>query len=105
MSTYCITFRIANRTVSGKTYNQRREALVENAQKENLGYWEETTSFLLVESSLDTNAFSKRVRSGLSEADDLLVVFDPSDMSACYFGAIDNLGVLESFFPRLKKSP
>jgi hypothetical protein len=105
MSTYCVTFRLADRTLNGKTYAERRELLIANARKEQAGYWEETTSFILVESSLDTNAFSKRVCTGLSAEYDMVVVFDPTDMSACYFGAVQHADVLASFFPKLKKSP
>jgi hypothetical protein len=30
-------------------------------------------------------------------------VFDPEDMSACYFGAVEDEAVLLSFFPNAKK--
>jgi len=30
-------------------------------------------------------------------------IFDPEDMSACYFGAVDSEDVLLSFFPKAKK--
>jgi hypothetical protein len=41
--TYCITFRIADKTVLGATYADRRQKLIDNARAEELGYWEETT--------------------------------------------------------------
>jgi len=105
MFTYCVTFRIADRTVNGKTYAERREMLIENARKEKGGFWEETTSFLLVESSLTTPEFAKRTCTDLSLEHDLVLVFDPSDMSASYYGALEHLDVLKSFFPALKKAP
>ena len=105
MSTYCITFRIANRTINGRTYDQRREQLIENARKAKGGYWEETTSFILAESGLNTDVYAKQVSDGLSATDDLVVVFDPADMSASYFGALKHVDVLRSFFPKLKKVP
>jgi len=101
--TYCITFRIADKAVRGATYAQRRQKLIDNAREENLGYWEETTSFILAESALSTPQFAARVCAGLSEADDMVVVFDPSDMSASYFGVLQHADVLRSFFPGLKK--
>lgn len=105
MSTYCITFRIADQTVNGKSYVERRAALVEAAHRDNDGYWEETTSFILAGSALDTDTFAKRVVRPLSSAHDMAVIFDPADMSACGFGKIENFDVLRSFFPKLKKLP
>ena len=103
MSHYCVTFRIADQTVKGKTYDDRRQGLIEALR--GAGYWEETTSFILAESDLDTPSFTARASKALSRADDLLVVFDLADMSACYFGALLHADVLASFFPRLQKLP
>jgi hypothetical protein len=103
MSTYCITFRIADKTVGGKTYSERYQQLVDNIHTAN-GYWEETTSFMLVSSDLSTPKFAAKACKGLSAADDLVVVFDPSDMSASYFGPLKHPDVLHSFFPGLKKA-
>ncbi|MEQ8829726.1 MAG: hypothetical protein RLW87_07945 [Alphaproteobacteria bacterium] len=105
MFTYCVTFRIANKTVGGKTYNERYNLLTKNARKEDGGYWEGTTSFFLTESALTTPELGKQLCEGLSAKDDQFVVFDPSDMSGCYFGAVDNLDVLGSFFSSLMKLP
>jgi len=105
MATYCVTFRIADKTVGGKSYADRRQSLIDNTRTDDLGYWDEPTSFLLVESGLDTTRFAKKACAGLSVADDLLFVFDPSDRSACYFGAVESVDVLRSFFRQLKKVP
>ncbi len=105
MSYYCITFRIADKTVGGKTYAERRETLINNVYSKGQGYWEETTSFILVESNLNTPSFAAKAAQGLSANDDMLVVFDPSDQSASYFGALKQVDVLRSFFPKLKKVP
>lgn len=104
-SNYYVTFRIADKTVGGKTYAERRKALIDNVYSQEFGYWEETTSFIIVGSSLDTNAFAAKACKGLSQADDLVVVFDPVDMSAAYFGALQHPDVLRSFLPKLKKVP
>jgi hypothetical protein len=70
-----------------------------------LGFWEETTSFFLVESNLGTHSFAKTASAGLSAKDDMLAAFDPSDMSVAYFGAIMHPAVLASFFRTAKKLP
>ena len=103
MSNYNVTCRIANKTIGGKTYDERRKTLIDNMRKEQLGYWEEPTSFFLVESNLNTDDFVARSCKGLSAKDDLVLVFDSSDMSASYFGPVTEVDVLESFFPKLKK--
>lgn len=102
-SNYCVTFRIANKSVDGQFYDDRRQRLMKNVRAEGLGFWAEPTSFLLVESDLSTPAFGMAAVKGLSSRDDLVFVFDASDMSACYFGAVEHVDVLLSFFPKAKK--
>lgn len=46
-SNYSVTFRIANKTINGKTYNDRRDRLVENVRAEQLGFLVSGTSRLL----------------------------------------------------------
>ncbi|HMJ43687.1 MAG TPA: hypothetical protein VK522_15555 [Pseudolabrys sp.] len=105
MSNYCVTFRIADKTIGGKTYAERRQQLVDNVHTDGLGYWEETTSFFVVESSLSTDRIAADASKGLSAADDMVFVFDPADMSAYYFGPLKHTDILRSFFPELKKVP
>ncbi|MCS0463778.1 MULTISPECIES: hypothetical protein [Rhizobium] len=97
MDNYFISFRIASKTAGGKTYDQRREALVEAVHSDS-GFWDGTTSFLAVSSPLNTGAFAKQAASALSRDDDMLIVFDPADMSMAYFGQVEHADVLESFF-------
>ncbi|QQA43925.1 hypothetical protein [Pelagovum pacificum] len=99
---YCVTFRIANMTVNGKSYHERYGSILENAD-EGKGFWAEPTSFLLIASDLSTEPFSRKVVQGLSKQHDMAFIFDPSDMSACYFGAVEHEAILLSFFPNAKK--
>lgn len=101
---YCVTFRIADKTVNGKTYDERRASLVENARAEKMGFWDETKSFILVESNEHTPNLAARICKGLSAADDMVVVFDPTDLSATYFGVVRDVEVLRSFFPEAEKT-
>lgn len=103
MATYCLTFRIANVTASGSSYSDRYQSLIDNVRTRDGGFWEETTSFFLVESPLDTTGFVKNAVRGLSAKHDMLFAFDPADMSACYFGDVEHVDVLKSFFPLLMK--
>lgn len=104
-SIYCVSFRLANKVLNGKTYDERRQQLIDNIHTEGCGYWEDTTSFFLITSDLDTDSFTAKACKGLSATEDMVFVFDPTDMSASYFGGIKHPDVLRSFFPQLKKTP
>lgn len=103
MSTYALSFRIGNVTVAGLSHDARRAKLIEKAGAENMGFWEEIPSFLFVESDMTTDVLAKRVIEGLSPEHDMLVIFDPADMSAYYFGAVEHEDVLRSFLPGARK--
>lgn len=105
MSVYAISFRIAERTIGGRTYNERRDSLIEAASAQKQGFWDATTSFILTESNLDTFTFGEALSSGLNEANDMMIVFDPSDMSMAYFGDVDEPDILGTFFNLSKKLP
>ena len=79
--------------------------MIDNVHTDGCGYWDETTSFFLISSDLDTDRFAAKASKGLSPAEDLLFVFDPEDKSASYFGSAKHADVLRSFFPKLKKVP
>jgi hypothetical protein len=83
--------------------DERRLLLIDNVCTEGMGYWDEPTSFFAVESNLNTEPFAAKACKGLSASEDLVFIFDPTDMSACYFGAVKDVAVLQSFFPKLKK--
>lgn len=103
MNTYAVTFRIANRTVGGRTYQDRYDALNAELQNSGGGLWFDTTSFYLVESDETTFEFGERLVRGLDETHDMLAAFDPKDMSACYFGNIAAEDVFRGFFFIAKK--
>lgn len=103
MFTYCVTFRISDKVVNGKSYGDRYRQLIENIHEEGQGFWDATTSFFLCNSNLDTGTFAARAVKGLSANHDLVVVFDPSDMSMAYFGAVPETDILASFFQTAKK--
>ncbi|MBP2446373.1 hypothetical protein [Rhizobium leguminosarum] len=98
MASYCISFRIANQTVKGRTYDERRQSLIDAAAYAKSGFWDSTTSFILAESPLDTNKFAHSVCAELSPDHDMAVIFDPGDMSMRYFGKVNSEEVLRSFF-------
>lgn len=98
MATYFLSFRIADKTVNAKTYAERRQAMIDAVRTKGLGFWDGTTSFLVMESGLSTQAIAARASAPLSSVDDMLVVIDPEDMSMRHFGKVDHQEVLSSFF-------
>jgi len=97
MATYAVTFRISAKTVNGKTYIERYSSFMEKLYSKS-GYWEETTSFALTISDKSTQALVRHLSQDLSATEDLVVAFDPSDMSSAYFGNLEHKDVLASFF-------
>ncbi|UUP19519.1 hypothetical protein [Nitratireductor thuwali] len=72
MSVYAISFRIADRTTGYGSYDERYTSVVEATQALTQGrYWEETTSFLVLESSHDSSA-------SLATSIEDLALFDPA---------------------------
>jgi hypothetical protein len=103
MSHYAVTFRIEYETVGGKSYQERYDSLINNLQAKRMGQWNEPTSFWMVESDETTYDFTRRIAKGLSPEKDMVFAFDPEDMSAGYFGNVEAVNVLTSFFPSARK--
>ncbi|TAX50374.1 hypothetical protein ELH99_09485 [Rhizobium leguminosarum] len=98
MATYFLSFRIADKTVNGKSYAERRQAMIDAVRTKGHGFWDGTTSFLVVESGLSTQGIAANASAALSSSDDMLVAIDPEDMSMRYFGKVGHSEVLSSFF-------
>lgn len=95
--TYCVAFRLANETHDGRSYSERWESIAE-AINEEAGFWAEPTSFFLVSSTKDTASFVRNATRQLSREHDMLIAFDPSDMSMAFFGNVKEQDVVKSFF-------
>jgi hypothetical protein len=103
MSDYWVTFRIE----SDATYDKRYKGLVEAmalARGSNAS-WGEPTSFWLVRTHLDIDAFTKALSKPLNATTDLLVVRELAVDDSRYFGAIKFPDVLKTFLPKVKKVP
>lgn len=75
------------------------------ARQADAGFWDATTSFIIAQSPLNTEVFAAALAKGLSAKHDMLVVFDPTDMSMSYFGVVNAPDVLCTFFKHSKKLP
>ncbi len=97
LSTYFVTFRIAPITINGIRPEDRYRSVIERARGQG-SFWEESLSFIMTQSTLLTPEFGAHVSADLSRAHDVLIAFDPTDMSMCYFGPIEQEHALKSFF-------
>lgn len=101
MADYWVTFRIE----SNQTYSQRYQGLVDamaSARGQNAS-WGEPTSFWLVRSHLDIDAFTKALAAALNPKTDLLVVRQLAVDSSRYFGTVQHPSLLAGFLPLIKK--
>lgn len=74
MAACWISFRIAKKTVGGKTYEQRYEAL----EKAVLGiadsYWKETTSLIVFETETDFDTAARKFKAAIAPSADLFLM-------------------------------
>lgn len=103
MANHFLSFRIADKTVNGKSYAERRQGMIDAVITKGHGFWDGTTSLIMVESPLDTSTFAARAGASLSKNDDMLIAFDPSDLSMAYLGAVGDEDILKSFFKISKR--
>ncbi len=96
-STYFVSFRIAPLTIAGLRPEDRHRSVIERARGQ-AAFWGESLSFFMTQSTMLTPEFGAHVTADLSRTHDILVAFDPGDMSLCYFGPIEQEHALKSFF-------
>lgn len=90
MALYAITFRIADRKTTLGTYQDRYDSFVDRVRYEAAGtWWEETTSFFLIESDLGNSkalADSLAANSIIDETNDLAVIINLSSKGYSVIG-------------------
>lgn len=74
MTTIWISFRIAKKDVSGRTYQQRYDALVDEVKEISNSFWEETTSFIVFETDTDFNVAARSFKAQISPDCDLFLM-------------------------------
>lgn len=74
MAKYWLSFRIADREVGGRTYNERYDDFKNLVEALSTTYWNETTSFYVFESEHGLNALTGALRSQIDEAYDLFII-------------------------------
>jgi len=99
---YWVTIRINKDNGYDKRYKGFLEALSKAKDK---GYWAEPTSFWMVESRLEIDAFLGALSGPLNASTDMVLTRKIAHDEARYFGAVERPDVLKSFIPSVKKLP
>lgn len=106
MRTLAISYRISNKSVNGNGYKERRQSLIDAVTAHSHRHWMEATSFILARTKMNVPAMARTISVELSETDDFVVVFDPSDMSWSYFGNVHHPEVLKELLkPQRRNTP
>lgn len=74
MTACWISFRIAKKTVAGKTYDQRYEALEKAVLEIADNHWKETTSFIVFETTVAFDTAARTFRSKIAPEHDLFLL-------------------------------
>lgn len=102
MKTYWITFRIADKAVSGRSYSDRYDALV-NAVHEHSAthWWAEPTSFWLVNSSSSQGQIASSIKRAIAPSEDLALIGMIDYKGLVLVGNAEKLEDIQSLAPNL----
>lgn len=102
MKTYWITFRIADKTVGGRTYQDRYEALVAAVQGHAATHWwAEPTSFWLVNSESSQAQIAAKIRAAIATTNDLALIGMIDFKGLTLVGNAERLADLKALAPNL----
>lgn len=87
MSTYWVTFRIEDKTVGGRTYDDRYKAFYDAIKTRCQMWWLPPTSFVVFDSTHDIDTLARAFKVALSEQHDLFLLGMTDFKSARIFGA------------------
>jgi hypothetical protein len=101
MSSYWVTFRIADRVVNGRTYDVRYEALKDAIKRHASKWWLEPTSFIAFSSANDIGAISAACKAAIVPQYDMFLIRKMDEKSAIICGANEDRDIYE-MMPYLK---
>ena len=102
MPDYIISVRIKD----DASYDERYDGFIDAISSAvATGYWSEMTSMWFIEADLEIGALGKAISKPLEASKDKLLIREIGRKNTRYFGAIDDVGVLQSFMPEAKNLP
>jgi hypothetical protein len=104
MAIHWITFRIDERTVAGKTYQQRYQALVDAVNRHATDAWDEPTSFWLIKSESSRASIAASIKGAIATSVDLALVGGKEVDGATLVGTASKLAALKRMVPSLSSA-
>lgn len=101
MGVYWVTFRLVDRTVEGRSYSDRYQALVDAANEHATDAWDEPTSFWLIESSSTRAQIAASMRRAIATSSDLVLIGSMEHTGATLIGTTSKLAALKRLVPNL----
>lgn len=103
MAVMWISFRIADVTVAGKSYDDRLNALIEALQGVGTQWWDQTTSFIVVETANTVGDVAGRIKAALAPSVDLALIraMDSKDARIIGNNADDDIYVIMPYLKGL----
>lgn len=103
MNSIAISFRIADKTINGRTYDERYEALIEAVRGIIEGkHWDQSTAFILVQTNMTTERVCDTCCKALEPSHDLVLVMSVTHKAA-YIGGKNDDNDIYSIIEFLKK--
>lgn len=103
MAKYWLSFTLDTRTISGRDYNTRREALYNAIHQISGTYWESTTSFIVFEAEKTINEVTAISKSAVSATYDLVLIRSLDNQDARIFGPNPDVDIF-TLMPYLQKA-
>jgi hypothetical protein len=97
-----ISFRIANKTINGQSYQDRLDALNDIVMVSATTYWDVTTSFYAIETPSSAAQIAANVKAALEPSADIALV-RAMDTKDAYIVGANNDDDIFALIPYLKK--
>lgn len=95
MATYWITFRIADVTVAGRSYEDRYNALVKIVTDTSPKWWGQTTSYLAFTSDQSIGSIATKFKAAVAPSHDLFLLREMDKQSARICGKNDDRDIYD----------
>lgn len=101
MAIYWMSFTLDSKIVDGKDYSTRWSALTHDVKSISTGWWEETTAFLIFETTKTISEVASVAKAAVSPAHDIVLIRKMDAQSAVIFGPVSDKDVFK-LMPYLK---
>lgn len=101
MTVYWLTFRLHEETMSGRSYEQRYEALYKAVDEHSSKWWLDPTSFIALESQFGIGTIAAACKAAIAPSHDLVLIREMNTKSALLVGHTTSNTIFE-LMPYLK---